>query len=125
MERMARDDLLELFHRFCVPYGQRKCRDNGRGKVLNKARRMSPERVPKLNTRDISQSRKFQCNYDRVKPPPDLLSGHMKRIKLDKAPEKIKVVNVTKRKMSIDTVSTSIIIKHILQYLISHTYTTY
>lgn len=107
---MARDDLLELFHRFCVPYGQRKNRDSGRGKELNKSRRMSPEHIIKLNTIDISQNRKFQSNHGRVKPPPDLLSGHMKRIKLDKEPEKIRLVNGTKRKMSIDAVSTSIVI---------------
>lgn len=108
---MARDDLLEMFHRFCVPYGQRKYKDSGRGKVLNKTRRMSPERVIKLNTINSSQNRKSQSNHNRVKPPPDLLSGHMKRIKLDKVPEKIKIVNGTKRKMSIDAVSTYLTIK--------------
>lgn len=117
---MARDDLLEMFHRFCVPYGQRKYKDSGRGKVLNKARRMSPERVPKLNTIDTTHSRKSQSNHDRVKPPPDLLSGHMKRIKLDRVPEKIRIVNGTKRRMSIDAVSTCFIInKSKLQYVLA------
>lgn len=72
---------------------------------------MSPEHVPKLNTLNISQNRKSQSNHDRIKPPPDLLSGHMKRIKLDKVPEKNKIVNGTKRKMSVDEVSTCIMIK--------------
>ncbi|XP_026319103.1 uncharacterized protein LOC113229649 [Hyposmocoma kahamanoa] len=108
IEGMARDDLLELFHRFCVPYGQRKYKDSGRGKVLNKTRRMSPERIPKLNTIDVSQNRKFHSNHDRVKPPPDLLSGHMKRIRLDKVSEKNNGVNGTKRKMSIDAVTPAI-----------------
>lgn len=66
---------------------------------------MSAECIPKLNTLDISQNRKFQSNHDRVKPPPDLLSGHMKRIRLDKEPDTNKLMNGTKRKMSIDAVS--------------------
>lgn len=101
---MARDDLLELFHRFCVPYGQRKYRDSGRGKLLNKTRHMSPEGASKLNKMDTCQSRKSHSNHNRITPP-DLLSGHMKRIKLD-LPEKIKDTNSFKRKMSIDAVST-------------------
>ncbi|XP_028042209.1 ashwin-like isoform X2 [Bombyx mandarina] len=30
IEKMPRDDLLDLFHQYCVPYGQRKYRDSGR-----------------------------------------------------------------------------------------------
>lgn len=58
-----------------------------------------------LNT----QNRKSQLTHERIKPPPDLLSGHMKRIKIEsKSPDLMKdfnFVNINKRKMSIDAVS--------------------
>ncbi|XP_049872828.1 ashwin-like [Pectinophora gossypiella] len=105
IEQMQRDDLLDLFHQFCVPYGQRRYRDSGRGKILNKTRQMSPERPPKFNTINTIESRKLSRTWssDRIKPPPDLLSGHMKRIKLEnKSPTVNKDVNNIKRKMSVD-----------------------
>ncbi|CAH0399677.1 unnamed protein product [Chilo suppressalis] len=103
VERMQRDELLELFHNFCVPYGQRKYKDTGRGKLLNQTRNMCSEPPVKLNVFNDSQSRKipYPERCDRLKPPPDLLSGHLKRIKLDIRP--VSDVNNSKRKMSIDS----------------------
>lgn len=102
MERMSRCELIELFRNYCVPYGQRKYRDSGRGKVLNKNRNCSPEKVANLDVFCNNQCNKVsRSNYDRIKPPPDILSGHMKRIKLDSL-----VSDYSKRKMSIDSVST-------------------
>lgn len=89
MENMPRYELLELFHNFCVPYGQRKYRDSGRGKILNKNRQLSPEPKPKLNTTTTTvnnnQSRKLSYPWinERLKPPPDMFAGHPKIIKLD------------------------------------------
>lgn len=103
IERMSRCDLIELFRNYCLPYGQRKYRDSGRGKVLNKTRNCCPEPVPKLNVFSNNQCNKVsRSNCDRIKPPPDILSGHMKRIKLDNL---VCDVNNSKRKMSIDSVS--------------------
>lgn len=102
IERMSRCELIELFRNYCVPYGQRKYRDSGRGKVLNKTRHCSPEPVPKLNVFSNDQCNKnSRSNCDRIKPPPDILSGHMKRIKLDSLVGDLN----SKRKMSIDSVS--------------------
>ncbi|XP_034829033.1 ashwin-like [Maniola hyperantus] len=111
LHRMARDELLDLFHQFCVPYGQRKYRDSGRGKVLNKVRPSSPEPVVKLNTFNYNSVSKKSLHSpcERLKPPPDLLSCHMKRIKLDNQAQNNKYpsfsINVNKRKMSVDAVS--------------------
>ncbi|KAL0879922.1 hypothetical protein ABMA27_002442 [Loxostege sticticalis] len=104
LESMPRHELLDVFHNYCVPYGQRKYRDSGRGKMLNKARPASPEPVVQLNTINNTQNRKFTHTQtsDRIKPPPDLLSGHLKRIKLDIKSKPVPEVNVWKRKMSID-----------------------
>lgn len=89
-----------------MPYGQRKYRDSGRGKVLNKTRHCSPEPAGKLNIFRNNQCNKVsRSNRDRIKPPPDILSGHMKRIKIDSL---ICDVNNSKRKMSIDSVSASV-----------------
>ncbi|CAK1585143.1 unnamed protein product [Parnassius mnemosyne] len=104
METIARDELLELFHHYCVPYGQRKYRDSGRGKMLNKARHVSPEHTSRLNLLNDNQNRKLShALNDRLKPPPDLLSGHMKRIKLENKVAITNDVNNHKRKMSIDS----------------------
>ncbi|XP_023943041.2 ashwin [Bicyclus anynana] len=111
LHRMARDELLDLFHQFCVPYGQRKYKDSGRRKLLNKGRQPSPEPVVTLNTFNINkESRKsLHSPCERLKPPPDILSCHMKRIKLDNKLQNSKSpcfdVNVHKRKMSVDDVS--------------------
>lgn len=113
LHRMARDELLELFHQFCVPYGQRKYRDSGRGKLLNKVRRTSPEPVVTLNTfnNNYVSKKSLHSTCDRLKPPPDLLSCHMKRIKLENKAHNHKSqgvdTNVNKRKMSVDDVSSS------------------
>ncbi|CAG9787937.1 unnamed protein product [Diatraea saccharalis] len=105
VERMHRDELLQVFHSYCVPYGQRKYRDTGRGKILNQARNVSSEPAVKLNVFNDSHHRKISHmdNCERLKPPPDLLSGHLKRIKLDIKP--VSDVISSKRKMSIDSVS--------------------
>ncbi|KAI5631487.1 developmental protein domain-containing protein [Phthorimaea operculella] len=107
IDSMSRDDLLDVFHQFCVPYGQRRYRDSGRGKILNKTRHMSPERMPVLNTMNNfcnNQSKRTLHSNDRIKPPPDLLSGHMKRIKLENKSAPVNNVNILKRKMSTDNV---------------------
>ncbi|XP_068633896.1 ashwin-like [Battus philenor] len=103
MAVLPRDELLELFHHYCVPYGQRKYRDTGRGKMLNRSRHMSPESSPKLTLNNDNNNRKLGHSVtERLKPPPDLLSGHMKRIKLDNKVEITNDINLFKRKMSID-----------------------
>lgn len=100
---MDRCDLIELFKNYCVPYGQRKYRDSGRGKVLNKTRR-SPDPPPKLNILNHNRGRKMSIDgSERLKPPPDLLSGHMKRIKLENPIHSEDTY--CKRKMSVDSVS--------------------
>lgn len=99
LNNMPRDELLEIFHHFCVPYGQRKYRDTGRGKVLNKSRPMSPQRNQTITIHNNRKSAPADY-FERVKPPPDLLAGHMKRIKLE---NKINEYHL-KRKMSIDSV---------------------
>jgi hypothetical protein len=107
VDHLRRDELLEVFHKYCVPFGQRKYRDTGRGKILNQTRNLSPEPVIKLNVINnvYSNNRKLMnCDKtDRIKPPPDLLSGHLKRIKLDIKPALD--VNTSKRKMSFESVS--------------------
>lgn len=114
LHRMARDELLELFHQFCVPYGQRKYRDSGRGKLLNKVRHTSPEPVVTLNifSNNYGSKKSLRSTCDRLKPPPDLLSCHMKRIKLENKTQSNKSqnveINVHKRRMSVDDVSSSI-----------------
>lgn len=106
LERMNRCELLEIFRNFCVPYGQRKYRDSGRGKVLNRTRHYSPEPAGKLVLHCDNHSNKTsRSNFDRIIPPPDILSGHMKRIKLESLAYD---VNNSKRKMSIDSVSISL-----------------
>lgn len=111
---MPRDELLEVFHHYCVPYGQRKYRDSGRGRMLNKTRQSSPEPAVKLNTfssngfmsnGQVRKSTHYSDKSERLKPPPDLLSGHLKRIKLDIKSQKVLNVNNWKRKMSVDAVS--------------------
>ncbi|XP_014356899.2 ashwin [Papilio machaon] len=103
IDTMTRDDLLELFHHYCVPYGQRKPRDSGRGKALSRCRHTSPEPPVKMGLASDNQNKNFSHMLNkRLKPPPDLLSGHMKRIKLD-----TKKINndfdTLKRKMSVDS----------------------
>ncbi|KAJ0183101.1 hypothetical protein K1T71_001077 [Dendrolimus kikuchii] len=111
IECLPRDELLDLFHHYCVPYGQRKYRDSGRGKLLNKTRHISPERITKLNVMNYSkmQSRKSQSSCERIKPPPDILSGHMKRIKIESNcpvfTKELNTINVNKRKISVDNQS--------------------
>ncbi|CAH2046871.1 unnamed protein product, partial [Iphiclides podalirius] len=108
MESMHRDELLEIFHQYCVPYGQRKYRDSGRGKILNKTRHISPEPTRKLNMFNDIQNRKQSNSFnERLKPPPDLLSGHIKRIKIE---NKIVITNDNnnfKRKIAIDSLPIS------------------
>lgn len=110
LQRMKRDELLDLFHQFCVPYGQRRYRDSGRGKVLNKIRNISPDSVTTLNTFDNKSTikinrKKIYSDSERLKPPPDILSGQMKRIKLDNNITSTDNMSRNKRKMSVDAVS--------------------
>lgn len=113
LHNMRRDELLDLFHQFCVPYGQRRYRDSGRGKILNKVRNVSPEQFKTLNTfkssvttTTIKLNRKtLHSDCERLKPPPDILSGQMKRIKLDSNITANDESKKNKRKMSIDAVS--------------------
>nr|AGC92725.1 ashwin-like protein [Heliconius erato] len=113
LQRMRRDELLDLFHQFCVPYGQRRYRDSGRGKVLNKTRNISPELVTTYNTFDnksmIKINRKtLHSDSDRLKPPPDTLSGQMKRIKLENNLTSTDNISKNKRRMSVDAVTTDL-----------------
>lgn len=105
IKRMSRDELVELFRNFCVPFGQRKYRDTGRGKVLNRTRHCSPEPVAKLSVINHNHNvRQPHLKRDRSKPPPEQLSSQMKRIKLDNNVNRDTIKN-SKRKMSIDAVS--------------------
>lgn len=108
IDGMKRDELLDIFHHYCVPYGQRKYRDSGRGRILNRTRPTSPEPARKLNTIVENGRKHTNPNCDRLKPAPDLLSGHMKRIKLETTVTPVKIhdyLNNIKRKMSVDSVS--------------------
>ncbi|VVC87073.1 unnamed protein product [Leptidea sinapis] len=105
IEKLSRDELLTIFHQFCVPYGQRKYRDSGRGKILNKSRNLTPENSPpKINIaygRPEHERILHRTHNDILKPTPDLLSGHMKRIKLDSL-SVLSNGDKFKRKLSID-----------------------
>ncbi|CAB3254315.1 unnamed protein product [Arctia plantaginis] len=106
IERMERDEILQIFHHYCVPYGQRKYRDSGRGRLLNRARPTSPESPSKLHTMVSQCNKNTNPHCNRLKPPPDLLSGHMKRIKLENTTTPTNTrrnINEIKRKMSIDS----------------------
>ena len=121
LQRMRRDELLDLFHQFCVPYGQRRYRDSGRGKVLNKTRNISPELVTTYNTFDnksmIKINRKtLHSDSDRLKPPPDTLSGQMKRIKLDNNLTSTDNISKNKRRMSVDAVSWMIFLNDVISF---------
>lgn len=105
LENMRRDELLDVFHNYCVPYGQRKYRDSGRGRMLNKTRPMSPETPTKLDVMLQEYKKSTNPGCTRLKPPPDLLSGHMKRIKIESSETPIKIQNYSKRKMSVDNIS--------------------
>ncbi|CAH0720214.1 unnamed protein product, partial [Brenthis ino] len=121
LHNMRRDELLDLFHQFCVPYGQRRYRDSGRGKILNKVRNVSPEQFKTLNTFQNSTTttttttklnrKRLHSDCERLKRPPDILSGQMKRIKLDNSDSNNTVNDEnkkSKRKMSIDAVTPSL-----------------
>ncbi|KPJ05156.1 PREDICTED: uncharacterized protein LOC106116821 [Papilio xuthus] len=103
MDSMTRDDILELFHHYCVPYGQRKHRDSGRGKALSRGRHVSPEPPVKVGlASDNKNNNNVSHMLSKRLKPPDLLSGHMKRIKLDN--KKINNESDTfKRKISVDS----------------------
>ncbi|XP_045449775.1 ashwin-like [Melitaea cinxia] len=108
LQKKSRYDLLDLFHQYCVPYGQRKYRDSGRGKILNEFRMSnanSPTDLDIINNNYINRKKTYS-NCERLKPSSDVLSGQMKRIKLDgNSTTGNSVTN--KRKMSVDTVNTS------------------
>ncbi|CAH2085010.1 unnamed protein product [Euphydryas editha] len=110
LRKKSRYDLLDLFHQYCVPYGQRKYRDSGRGKILNEFRMSNTDLAKTLdviNNNYISNRKKAYSNSERLKPSSDVLSGQMKRIKLDGNSTATGNVINNKRKMSIDTVNTS------------------
>ncbi|XP_026752982.1 ashwin-like isoform X2 [Galleria mellonella] len=71
MESIPRHELLEIFHNYCVPYGQRKYRDTGRGKLLNKTRQTSPEPKSALNNNNHCRKLSQPWPTERLKPPPD------------------------------------------------------
>lgn len=113
MGNMRRDELLDIFHHYCVPYGQRKYRDTGRGKLLNKTRQSGPEPAKKLNimnNQEIKHS-KGNPNCDTLRPPlEDFLSSNVKRIKIETTISPITntdFFNMNKRKIAIDSVSIS------------------
>ncbi|XP_075975214.1 ashwin-like [Anticarsia gemmatalis] len=103
---MKRDELLDVFHNYCVPYGQRKYRDSGRGRILNKARPVSPEPAKKLHTASEQFRKNTNPNCERLKPPPDMYSGLTKRVKIETTVTPVKIENCfshIKRKMALDT----------------------
>ncbi|CAG9562356.1 unnamed protein product [Danaus chrysippus] len=117
LSNISRDELLGIFHQFCVPYGQRRYRDSGRGKMLNKCRQLSPERTftmaisdNTINSPSCSQvsdngsNKSHRSNEDRLKPASDLLSGQIKRIKIDRS---IPNGSGAKRKSNVDPVNIS------------------
>ncbi|KAJ8723528.1 hypothetical protein PYW08_003440 [Mythimna loreyi] len=105
---MQRDQLLDVFHHYCVPYGQRKYRDSGRGRMLNKTRQPSPQPTKKLNimTNQDNKRNNNNLNCERLRPPPDCLSSQPKRIKIETtiAPitDATNFANMSKRKICID-----------------------
>lgn len=109
LHTMQRDELLSIFHQYCVPYGQRKYKDSGRGKVLNKNRNSNSESPSKPNTiyNGIINTNNYQLKFKRyheddlLKPPPD--TGHIKRIKLDG--NLVRETDKFKRKVPVDQVS--------------------
>lgn len=111
---MTRDSLLEVFHSYCVPYAQRRCKDNGRGNIrnINKMRSVNAQEtlITHVDIVDSVQNRVIRLNTEGLKPPPDLLSGHMKRIKLtteiDKRSSFNCDVNIIKRNFIGNHVST-------------------
>lgn len=111
---MQRDELLDIFHHYCVPYGQRKYRDSGRGKILNKTRQPSPDTTKKINMA-VNQEIKRSIsnpNCERLRPPQESLSSQIKRIKIETtiAPiiDTTNFSNLSKRKICIDSVSTAL-----------------
>ncbi|OWR49511.1 putative ashwin protein [Danaus plexippus plexippus] len=116
LSNMSRPELLGLFHQFCLPYGQRRYRDSGRGKILNKCRQLSPDRTVTMAISD-KQRNSLTCsqvsdnglnkishrsNEDRPEPAPDVLSGQIKRIKIDRSTPN---GSGAKRKSNVDPVS--------------------
>ncbi|KAH9631846.1 hypothetical protein HF086_000670 [Spodoptera exigua] len=107
MGDLRRDELLDIFHNYCLPHGQRKYRDSGRGKLLNKSREISPEPIKKLNVMNNQESKLYKGNpsCDRLKPPPDCHSSHTKRIKIETTISPITnagFLNSSKRKICSD-----------------------
>uniref|UniRef100_A0A2H1W4L4 SFRICE_015910 n=1 Tax=Spodoptera frugiperda TaxID=7108 RepID=A0A2H1W4L4_SPOFR len=109
---LHRDELLDIFHNYCLPHGQRKYRDSGRGKILNKSRQLSPEPVRKLNVMNNQESKVYKGNpgCDRLKPPPDCVSSHPKRIKIETTISPITntgFLNTNKRKNCAESITTT------------------
>lgn len=118
---MDRDHLLELFHHYCVPLSQRRYRDSGRGRILNKNRNLPADSTPDwVKSENLNKAVKHHS--ERIKPPPDLLSGHIKRIKISVEVEATPMTQDShethKRKYSMDTVSFSYLLSSILSLLI-------
>ncbi|KAG7298851.1 hypothetical protein JYU34_017304 [Plutella xylostella] len=110
LEEMDRDHLLELFHHYCVPLSQRRYRDSGRGRILNKNRNLPADSTPDwVKSENLNKAVKHHS--ERIKPPPDLLSGHIKRIKISVEVEATPMTQDShethKRKYSMDTSDTS------------------
>lgn len=121
LEEMDRDHLLELFHHYCVPLSQRRYRDSGRGRILNKNRNLPADSTPDwVKSENLNKAVKHHS--ERIKPPPDLLSGHIKRIKISVEVEATPMTQDShethKRKYSMDTVSFSYLPSSILSLLI-------
>ncbi|XP_059052981.1 uncharacterized protein LOC131847418 [Achroia grisella] len=106
MDSIPRHELLEIFHSYCVPFGQRKPRDTGRGR-MNRNRQTSPE--PKsvlINVNNVNCNRKQLHPWptERLKPAPDQLCGRVKLVRLDIKSEFVNnVVDMSKRKLCIDS----------------------
>lgn len=79
---MPRDMLLEIFHNFCVPYAQRR-KDGNRNKNKTRKCDVSSSLLTKVDIVCSHQSKLLHICSDNLKPPPDILAGHMKRIKLN------------------------------------------
>nr|CAD7586601.1 unnamed protein product [Timema genevievae] len=95
LERMSKDELVQMFHKFAVPLPQRQYRDNRRGKLLTRMRiKLERKRRPveqpdtsslvSVGFNVTSSSRQNSSTMqDRLKPPPVAINFERKKIRLN------------------------------------------
>nr|CAD7456422.1 unnamed protein product [Timema tahoe] len=95
LERMSKDELVQMFHKFAVPLPQRQYRDNRRGKLLTRMRiKLERKRRPveqpdtsslvSVGFNVTSSSRQnSSTTQDRLKPPPVAINFERKKIRLN------------------------------------------